>query len=141
MEWFIPIAAASITTLLGVWLGFRLGKISKRDNDLREDQLQFIPMLNQMIKDAGNHSAPISVWNFHKTALEKSVWRFRLHLTGRRKRRFLKAWEKLNKTTEAELIGNSRNGVFGDNEEVELKKVQQILIARFNELLRSVENA
>jgi hypothetical protein len=128
--------------LLAAWLGFRLGKTTKRESDLREDQLQLVPMLHGFIKEAGSHHAPILVWRNSKDALEKRIWRFRMHLSGRRKKAFCKAWVRLEQTRDAELYANTPTGDFDDNGSVEdLQKAQRILTARLNDLLKSIENS
>jgi hypothetical protein len=137
------LGAGAVGSLLTILITHRLAlsrdRTLKRESDIREDRLEFIPYLNKIIKDAGEHPAPISVWNHYRTDLEKSVWRFRLLLSGRRQRDFDEAWEKLKLTDEAELVGNSKTGVFTDNDE--LRKTQQILISRVKALLKCVERA
>ena len=109
---------------------------------MREDQLILVPMLHGFIKEARTSHAPILVWRNSKDELEKLIWKFKMHLSGKRKTNLCEAWEVLEQTNSAELYANTPSGDFDDNGSVEeLQKAQQILIMRLNELLESIENA
>lgn len=127
---------------LATWLGFRVGRTSKRQNDLRDDQLQLVPLLHGFIKEAESSFAPISVWHDSKNELEKRILKFKMHLTGRRKAALCKSWERFEQIKNAELYANTPSGDFGDCGSLEdLQRAQQILKKRLSELLVSVENA
>ena len=77
----IKLALAGIAGgLIGARANDRLARRRERETAVREDKLRFIPFLNQIIKDAGQHPAPNYVWNHYRADIEKAVWRFRLLL-------------------------------------------------------------
>jgi hypothetical protein len=139
------IIVGCVCALVGALAGYRLdlgkSRVLKRESDIKDDRLEFIPYLRQIIKDARSKPVPISVWAHYRKDLEKSVWRFRELISGHCKRAFDEAWENLNQTTEAEMSGGSKTGVFGDDQSEELHKIQQLLISRLEALLACVEKA
>jgi hypothetical protein len=131
--------------LIGVLAGNRLtlgrDRILKREADIKADQLELIPLISGFINKAAHYPAPNIVRNESMSALKNWHFRFRIHLKGGRLTAFNAAWQALEQTTEAEMIGDSGQAVFTENQADEFKKVAQVLISRLQALLNCVEKA
>jgi hypothetical protein len=134
-----------VCALIGLIAGNRLtlgrDRVLKHESDIKADKLEFIPLIDRVIMDAANHCAPNIVRMQSYPPLNQIYLRFRIHLKGRHLRALDKAWQELAQTTESEMVGNSGNGVFADNQSEELHKVQKILISRLESFRAAINNA
>jgi len=139
-EWIHPVVQACIGALLGGLAGFSLGVLAERRSELRKDQFQFVPILNQIIKNA-NRTEPLPVWRHEKENLEIFVFRFRMHLTGKSKRAFDKAWERCKNIKDEDLFPYNGPNFVSKGKVEDLKQTQKFLTDALSELLESIENA
>jgi hypothetical protein len=137
------IGAGAVGSLITIFITHRLAigrdRMVKLESEIRAEKAQFVPMMNQIIKDSGNQQ-PLAAWRFHKGNLEKSVWRFRSFLNGSRKAAFDAACQKCFGTKDEELL-DKKQGWFGNGQEAELEAAQKILISRLQALLDFIEAA
>jgi hypothetical protein len=123
------------------WFGYRLGLRAQEAAAIRADKLQLIPLIETFISKAENYPVPNVVRGECVGALRGWHLRFRIHLNGRRLHAFNAAWEKLQGTTETEMIGPSGQAIFLPDQAKEHQPVKQVLISRLQALLECVKRA
>jgi|ERR1035438_1933540 endogenous inhibitor of DNA gyrase (YacG/DUF329 family) len=100
------------------------------------DKKTFIALIHGLIDSTKACDAPNLVRCEIRRTLYESHARFRQNLTGKRLAAYDAAWDNLKNTTADEVSGTC--GVFEKNSE-DLKKVQQLLISRFEALRKIIQ--
>jgi hypothetical protein len=114
-------------------------RVLKKEADIKADKLKLIPLIEGFLKQASYYQAPVVIRNQCLGQLKEWHLRFRIHLKGRKLRAFNAAWHNLEQTTEAEMSGSSKTGVFSEEDAQELCRIQQILTSRLQALLDCVQ--
>jgi len=131
--------------LVGAFVAHKLdlgrSRTLKLEADIKADKLQLVPLLDGLISKAAHYPAPNIVRM--ESIRELGEWhsRFRIHLKGGRLHAFNAAWQALEQTTEKEMTGSSKTGVFADGQEDDFRKVAEILVSRLQALLDCVQKA
>jgi hypothetical protein len=132
-----------LSVVITAWVGFRYGLRSQENAALLEDKLKIIPLIDGFLLGASSYPVPNQVRTECIAGLWDLHFRFRVHLKDKKRclRRFDAAWDKLEQTTEAEMIGKSGQAFFDENQVEDFKRVSQILISRLRALRDCIERA
>jgi hypothetical protein len=125
-----------IGSLLTVLCTHRLTVWRERRSGINSDKKNYIALIHGLIDSTKVCDAPNLVRCEIRRTLYQSHARFRQNLTGKRLITYDEAWETLKNTTNEEVSGTC--GVF-DKSDPELKKVQQLLISRFEALRKIIQ--
>ena len=140
-NWFWQWIAWLVATAISGWIGYRWGLRSKDRSDIKDAKLKLIPVLDQAIEKAAHDPSPNIVLRESIAKLKETYLRFRIHLTGRKLRKFNEAWTRLQQTTEAEMIEGSNNGVFLPETEAAFRIAAGILTSRLEAFRKSAHDA
>lgn len=134
--------------LVVAFIGHVLAK--DKDRQLRQEsliaaeKLKIIPMIDYFVEQARSYPSPNWMRLESVRALRDLHFHFRVHLNGRELRSVNNAWNKLEQTNEAEMIGTSKTGAFDPQDPTqaaELAQIRGVLVSRlegFREAIREV---
>jgi hypothetical protein len=129
-----------LVMLISAWLGFRFGRVAERRNEFRKEQLRFVPLIEQVISAARNEQ-PMLVRRNNNEAIHDAARRLKMHLNGRRFRRFEAAWQIYGRITDEELFPYNSPGFRSKGKDEDLRATQQILIQALSRMLDCARGA
>ena|ERR1035437_551602 len=126
------VAAGIVGGLVATFAAHKLAGSRERRAGINADKKTYCALIHGLVDSAKACDTPNMVRCEIRRTLYETHARFRQNLTGKRLIAYDKAWDNLRNTTPEEMGGN-----FFDMNSPELKKVQQLLIGRF-EALREI---
>jgi hypothetical protein len=123
-----------IGSLLTVLFTHRLTVWRERRAGINADKKAYCALIHGLVDSAKACDTPNMVRCEIRRTLYETHARFRQNLTGKRLIAYDKAWDNLRNTTPEEMGGN-----FFDMNSPELKKVQELLIGRFEALRKIIQ--
>lgn len=128
------VAAGIVGGLVATFAAHKLAASRDRRAGINADKKTYCALIHGLIDTAKACDTPNSVRCQIRQTLYQSHARFRENITGKRLVAYDKAWDNLKNTTPQEMGGN-----FFDLNSPELKKVQQLLIGRFEALRKIIK--
>jgi hypothetical protein len=128
------VAAGIVGGLVATFAAHKLAASRDRRIGINADKKTYCALIHGLIESAKACDTPNSVRCEIRRTLYQSHARFRENIAGKRLIAYDKAWDNLRNTTPEEMGGN-----FFDLNSPELKKVQQLLIGRFEALRKIIK--
>jgi hypothetical protein len=128
------VAAGIVGGLVAKFAAHKLAGSRERRAGINADKKTYCALIHGLVDSAKACDTPNMVRCEIRRTLYETHARFRQNLTGKRLIAYDKAWDNLRNTTPEEMGGN-----FFDMNSPELKKVQQLLIGRFEALRKIIQ--